>query len=148
MSVYFAKSGDFLKIGYSGKPEKRVATLGIKSVKCVKGSPEQPEPLALIATIPGFYDLEHLMHTCFRAFHIEGEWFHASEECLALFDKVVSYARSPEMLSRAIWGAAAEWEKFWILPEPRATATLHGGYRLPGAPSALHARGRPSATVP
>jgi hypothetical protein len=85
--------------------------------------------------IPGYFDLEAQMHIYFRAFHIDGEWFHASEECMALVDRIVSLARNPELLSGRILAATDEWKKF--LDPSRAPTNGHPSRWIPFSKSPI-----------
>jgi Meiotically up-regulated gene 113 len=86
-SVYFAQGGPFLKIGFSGNPEKRITNLGYTLSR-----PKDTGPLSLISTIPGGRTLETLAHKLFRAFQIGGEWFEANSQSLSLVGHLSSIA--------------------------------------------------------
>jgi T5orf172 domain len=86
-SVYFAQGGPFLKIGFSGNPEKRITNLGYTLSR-----PKDTGPLSLISAIPGGRTLETLAHKLFRGFQIGGEWFEANQQSLSLVEHLSSIA--------------------------------------------------------
>lgn len=63
--VYFIKSKDKVKIGYSTNIKRRIKELSICN----------PEKLELIYFIPGNKNLEWSLHNRFDFQHIRGEWF-------------------------------------------------------------------------
>ena len=42
MSISLAKTGEFLKSGYSDNPQKRIRNLGETCVTYIEGKPQQP----------------------------------------------------------------------------------------------------------
>lgn len=70
--VYFVQAGASgpIKIGYSKAPERRLQQLQVS----------HPEPLRILATVPGTKGMEGELHARWNQFRLEGEWFspHAS----------------------------------------------------------------------
>lgn len=64
-SIYFLKSGEAIKIGYSADVAARVREISIYQ-------PLEPE---LIGTMPGGRSLEEAIHVFLRQHRIKGEWF-------------------------------------------------------------------------
>lgn len=85
-AVYFIQSGDFIKIGYSKQPERRVAQIrrGGKAKRPSVGLLEDP---VLLAYYPGTKADERALHQRFAEVHDQGEWFNRSPELDALIDK-------------------------------------------------------------
>lgn len=77
-SVYFARGGPCIKIGWSTDPSKRVARLATAT----------PERLELLTTTPGTEATERALHAAFRHAHVRREWFRASPWLLAFVDWV------------------------------------------------------------
>lgn len=67
--IYFVKAGQFLKIGISENPEKRVRELQIGN----------PHKLELLGTIPGDEQDETEIHNAFSDHHSHGEWYFYSK---------------------------------------------------------------------
>ena len=63
--IYFVRSGQYIKIGISEAPRRRIASMQT-------GNPEEIEVLAIIE---GGAALEAELHRRFAAFHRRGEWF-------------------------------------------------------------------------
>lgn len=74
MSVYFAQSGPYVKVGYSAEPLERCSTVTINV--------RRPKDLArgadvdLLGWIPGDREVEEAWHRRFAADHVAGEWFY------------------------------------------------------------------------
>jgi hypothetical protein len=75
--VYFIRSGDLVKIGYTAVLENRLNDLQVAS----------PIELVVLATTPGGIELEQALHLQFAAFRVRGEWFR-------LDDDIWSYIKS------------------------------------------------------
>lgn len=71
--VYFARSGDAIKIGCSQNPWSRLTELRTGS----------PVGVELIATMPGSFELEKQLHLRFAKLRINREWFRADDELVA-----------------------------------------------------------------
>lgn len=71
--VYFARSGQRIKIGYSKNPWARVRELGAGAESGIE----------LIGTIPGSISDEKELHVRFEHIHVDREWFEAAPELLA-----------------------------------------------------------------
>lgn len=76
--IYFAQCGAKVKIGCSIDPTRRIEQVG----------EWMPEPLVLLATMPGNFNLEAAIHTTFDAEWSHGEWFVLSERILDFIDRV------------------------------------------------------------
>lgn len=68
--VYFAKTDDLVKIGYSGATRNRVADLSFS-----KGKPVRVLGLAHVPSAETARKLEAKMHEIFASKRVEGEWF-------------------------------------------------------------------------
>lgn len=80
-SIYFMRPVGMrgpIKIGYSVNPKKRLH--GVLEWS--------PFDLEIIATTPGNAPDETKVHDHFASAHVRGEWFHPTEELLALIDRV------------------------------------------------------------
>lgn len=69
-SVYFAAAGDRIKIGWSRKVANRIAQLQTGN----------PEPVMLLATMPGGVSKERELHRRFAHARLAGEWFTATPD--------------------------------------------------------------------
>lgn len=63
--IYFICDGDFVKIGISDNPEKRLSHLQTSN----------PKKLTLLYTMDGNETLEKLLHSIFSQYRVRGEWF-------------------------------------------------------------------------
>jgi hypothetical protein len=73
MSVYFAKVGDYIKIGYSADPASRMTTVtrnGTRPDDIQYGTRAE-----LLGWIPGDRKRETWLHRRFAEHHVAGEWF-------------------------------------------------------------------------
>ena len=73
MAVYFARSGDYIKVGYSADPISRsttVTTSGSRPLDLPKGAEVQ-----LLGWIPGDRLVESQWHRIFAPQRVHGEWF-------------------------------------------------------------------------
>lgn len=70
--VYFVRSGDFIKIGYSEKPGERLVALQTGSAVT----------LEVLLFIPGDISLERRLHGKFKSLRASGEWFAAAPSLL------------------------------------------------------------------
>lgn len=75
--VYFARSGDLIKIGFTGDVRSRMFRLQASS----------PAPVELLATVPGGREIERFLHQMFRENHMHGEWFKPDETMLAMVER-------------------------------------------------------------
>jgi hypothetical protein len=64
--VYFAKVGQFIKIGVTANLGKRLSSL--------KGGSPDPD-MKLLATVQGNFQTEQALHQRFRKYRRHGEWF-------------------------------------------------------------------------
>lgn len=75
--VYFARAGDFIKIGKStGSAEDRIACL---QTGC-------PLPITVLATVQGGRKLEAELHRRFASLRAHGEWFHVAPLLLSFIE--------------------------------------------------------------
>lgn len=76
--VYFMRSGDAIKIGFSIQPLKRTDELQIGN----------PEELELLGTFKGTIRDERSLHDDFSHLEIRREWFRAEQELLEFIEEV------------------------------------------------------------
>lgn len=76
--VYFIRSGDLIKIGYTGDLDERKRTLQVNN----------PTIVEVLKTIPGGYPEEQELHKKFEHLNKQGEWFYAAEELLDFIQKI------------------------------------------------------------
>lgn len=77
--VYFARCGQYVKIGFSSWPEHRVKNLLNGSVH-LPADLDRSQPVELIQVIGDCISRdERDLHKMFAEFRVEGEWFRASE---------------------------------------------------------------------
>lgn len=94
--IYFMRAsagGGSVKIGYSWKPEDRLAFC----------QPFSPVTLVIVATMPGGPELERRLHLKFKAQHSHGEWFHPSAELECMILDVVAGKFDAETLPGGSW---------------------------------------------
>lgn len=84
--VYFAQCGEYIKIGVSSNPARRVERLRYERRTFKPATVPHGEPLRLLAAIPGDYGQEGDWHYRFREDWVGGEWFLASDDLLAAVD--------------------------------------------------------------
>ena len=70
--VYFIKSGDLIKIGYTGDLEERKRNIQVNN----------PTVVEVLKTIPGGYPEEQQLHQKFAHLNKLGEWFYSTQELL------------------------------------------------------------------
>lgn len=78
MSVYFIQSGaaGAIKIGWAGKPFKRMATLQVGNA----------ELLRMLLVLPGDQPEEARLHSKFSDIRVRGEWFHPDPILFSFID--------------------------------------------------------------
>ena len=93
MAVYFirAATGE-IKIGHAKDPLKRLNDL----------QTGQPAPLRLLATMPGGVEVERELHDRFAEFHLQGEWFFATERLLGFIEGLVYAADTKEIFDELV----------------------------------------------
>lgn len=84
-SVYFARVGDFVKIGYSGNVTQRLASICSASATRPEGVAANTPP-ALIGTVPGTRARELDIQCDLWEWRVIGEWFEATPVVLAYID--------------------------------------------------------------
>ena len=67
--VYFIRDGEFVKIGYSDNPKRRMSDLQMAN----------PRKLEFLGSFPGGEADEQRLHMVFEQFHIRNEWFFYSD---------------------------------------------------------------------
>lgn len=70
--VYFIRSNDLIKIGYTGDLSKRIISVQVNN----------PTIVEVLKTIPGGYQEEQQLHKKFAHLNKTGEWFYATQELL------------------------------------------------------------------
>lgn len=78
--VYFIRCMEFVKIGSSENPKRRLASLGTMN----------PFDCTLLGIVEGGSILEFEIHEALAPHRHRGEWFHASPDVLALVDRLLS----------------------------------------------------------
>jgi hypothetical protein len=110
--VYFLRSGASgpIKIGFTGNtPMARLSALQTGN----------PEPLRLLAAIPGVREDEQRLHERFAHIRIGGEWFRAEPDLLAFIDGALMGCREQpksydDMFAWEEWyDALAEYTSLW-----------------------------------
>ena len=93
--VYFIRSGDFIKIGWSKAPELRVDQIrrGGHAMCPSAGLAEDP---VLLAYKPGSRKDEAALHRRFYTTHDQGDWFRRSPE----LDELIEETRRAQMRPR------------------------------------------------
>ena len=86
--VYFISCGDFVKIGVSVDPNKRLQNLQTAN----------PFKLKLLATTRGGYFLESHLHTQFEFLHHRNEWFRLEGELKTYVDDISDCGKPVEIL--------------------------------------------------
>lgn len=80
--VYFIRGGDFVKIGWSGDPDRRRDGLATGS----------PFELEVIGKVPGSVLDERAFHAAFAHLRANGEWFAAKPELIAFMNWAMRYS--------------------------------------------------------
>lgn len=76
MSVYFARVGRYIKVGYSANPERRVANLFKSATRySAPRDIDAATPRTLLGYVPGRLNEERTAHAALRDFRVQGEWF-------------------------------------------------------------------------
>lgn len=83
--VYFVRSGDFIKIGFSKNWPLRFSRLQTSA----------PTKLEVVHVESGWLQTEKALHRKFRHLHSHGEWFRAEPELLAFIDLRSRTLRGP-----------------------------------------------------
>jgi len=76
--VYFIRSGDLIKIGYTSDLEERKSTLQTNN----------PTIIEVLKTIPGGRPEEQQLHEKFAKLNKTGEWFYAAQELLDFINTI------------------------------------------------------------
>jgi hypothetical protein len=78
--VYFVRAGEHFKIGWSQRPEGRVAALQTGN----------PLPLSLLGSMRGSEDDERALHGAFAHWRAKGEWFRAEPAAMQLVEWILA----------------------------------------------------------
>jgi len=73
--LYFIRSGQYVKIGVSATPRRRIASIQTGN----------PEPIEVLAIVEGDASLEADLHRRLASFRKQGEWF---EDCPAVRNEI------------------------------------------------------------
>lgn len=90
--VYFARAGDYLKIGFSINAPQRVRYLANDPVTLRPADLSREDRPVLIGTIPGDRDKEADVHADLWEWRVIGEWFEATPVVLAHVDNLLGRA--------------------------------------------------------
>lgn len=92
MSVYFARVGQYIKVGHSANPERRVRRLFASETRY--GAPDDCptglEHRELLATLPGHTTQEATAHAALDDFRVAGEFFVDEPEVRSYLARSVS----------------------------------------------------------
>jgi T5orf172 domain-containing protein len=127
MSIYAARLGRYIKIGYSRNPEKRILA--------IRKTTRRPNHLAggrpdLVKVAPGDIFLEYWIHTALRAHSVAGEWYldtPALREFLATLDQSPAALRAAAKTLGVHWSTArcvADTAFPWQAPRARRERRL------------------------
>lgn len=141
--IYFIRSGQYVKIGVSNAPKKRIAAI----------QSGNPNPIEILAIIDGSYEQEAALHQLFADAHHMGEWF---VDCPAIRNKIATLPlaclsndapdndnwrfeikRKPRKAARRNSGSTAgEGWYYWVIRVHSSGKRLYygnlGDVRLPG----------------
>jgi hypothetical protein len=84
--VYFIKCGDYVKIGKSTNPERRLKSLQIKGEKTIKPDGIDLATAEILGHVPGGGSIETALHRHLKAHNVKGEWFSFSPEVQSIID--------------------------------------------------------------
>lgn len=97
--IYFAHIGDYVKVGFSTNPEKRVKTLRSPGERTIHpalradgAGPFIPalEPLRSLHSVPTRrypHDAESEAHCALYQYHVNGEWFIGEPDLIAWIER-------------------------------------------------------------
>lgn len=77
MSIYFIRSGNYIKIGYADDPARRLKELQTAN----------PGELEILGIAPGNVAREREIHIIFADFRANGEWFELTTDILAYINQ-------------------------------------------------------------
>lgn len=97
--VYFVLCGEFIKVGFSSNPYKRLSSMQTGS----------PFPLVMLADIPGSKDDEQEIHRMFPDLHVRGEWFR-DDPRIRSFIASTRVDRRLRRVTRPYSGRASQYE--------------------------------------
>ncbi len=81
--VYFLRCGDWVKIGFSTDPTRRVREITTKV----------PYEITTLLTVPGTMQDEKRLHRALERFRINGEWFAYRSEIAALMARCMAFGK-------------------------------------------------------
>lgn len=90
--VYFIKCGEWMKIGISVNPEKRLEALRRSGNGTAAPVGIQLHEAEIVHTMPGGRPVEKFLHHQFRHLRVEGEWFNYWDELEAYVDGLTERA--------------------------------------------------------
>lgn len=84
--IYAIQSGEFVKIGFSDTPNKRLRAIQVSSpVKCI-----------LLGVMEGTMGTEDLIHKRFSSIRVQGEWFRLTPELKAWIGSQMQPVEQPD----------------------------------------------------
>lgn len=90
--VYFARAGQYLKVGCSSNPPVRVKMLRHQYKGNFPADLDRSQPFEILRVIPGGFDLEFYLQNRLYDFHVAGEWFQATPEVLEWVSEIDTLA--------------------------------------------------------
>lgn len=97
--VYFARVGDYVKVGATGKLPRRMTEMRCAAHRSRLRTPERlrhkQEPVTLIGTLPDAPGLEAKCHRELGAYHSVGEWFSLTPETLGAVARILRRPQAP-----------------------------------------------------
>lgn len=96
MSVYFAKVGEFVKVGYSTQPWTRVSTITYGAIVTPEGV-ESGDLVTLLGWYPGDFRDERAAHLALGQHYVCGEWFHDHPDVRARLKSHPDHVPATEM---------------------------------------------------
>lgn len=124
--IYFIRDAEFVKIGFSDDPNKRLAALQTAN----------PRRLEILGVFPGGEEDEKRLHSAFEQFHIRNEWFFYAET-IRRFAETHCYAYTSDVVSFDLAASAKQdggefflnWLKSNIVAESGARASVDACYK-------------------
>lgn len=84
--VYFIKCGDYVKIGRSSNPERRLKSLQVKGNSTIKPDDIDLATAEILGHVPGGSTVETALHRHLKEHNVKGEWFSFSPEVQSIID--------------------------------------------------------------
>lgn len=111
--IYLIRSGQYVKIGISECPRKRIASIQTSN----------PEPIELLATAPGGRELEARLHSRFANLRHNREWFH---DDISIREEIARLSGAEAVRQLEPDGAVDNW-RFEIKRKPRRATRRNAG---------------------